>query len=183
MSAFRLRRAWLAKAIAGGAAGGLASGAMGLAVALRGFGDFGPARRVIFAGLFLAFCLLLLAAAATYLAELIGGRPIVRMGPAGLEDRRVSAQPIAWGGIRGVLPVHKGMQLVLVLDVADPGLVAPPRNPLWRLARWSARRLCSPELVVRVTGLDADLFAVTAAIDAGRADARTAPASASAGRS
>lgn len=181
MTAFGLRRAWLAKAIAGATIGGLASGAMALAVALRGFGEFGPAHRVIFAALFLAFGLLLLAAAATYLVELVGGRPIVRVGAAGLEDRRISAEPIAWGRIRGVLPVQKGMQLVLVLDVTDP--VVPPRNPLWRLARWSARRLGSPELAVRVTGLDADLFAVTAAIDAWRADARTAPASASPGRS
>lgn len=166
---FGWRRAWLVKAMATGTVGAAGSGAMGVAILTQGFGDFAPDRRVIFALTFLAFAVLFAGMAVSYLGELLRPRAIVRIDESGLVDRRLSRQPIPWSAIRGVLPVQNGMQLMLALDVADPRAISSPGNPLWRLTRRCARLLGYPELVVRVTGLDADLFAVVSAMDVHRA--------------
>lgn len=164
---FGFRRIWLAKAMATGMLGTAGAGALGIAI-LHGFGTFSPDRRAIFALLFLGFAILLAGMAGSYAGELLWPRPVVRMQSRGLSDRRLSRQPIPWDVIRGVLPLQNGMQLMLALDVADPHAIAAPNNPLWRFTRRCARLLGYPELVVRVTGLDADLFAVMGAMDAHR---------------
>ncbi len=171
---FGWRRAWLLKACSGSLIVASIAAMMAIAIAWQGFGDFGLDRRIIFAAAFVAFAVLLLATAATYVLEALRPRWVVSVGDAGLHDRRVSCLPIRWEVIRAVVPVQHGMQLLLALDVETPRTVPLSTNPVWRLNRLASRLLGNPELTVRVTGLDADLFAVMHAIEARRA-ASSAP--------
>lgn len=164
------RRRWLARAIGIAAAVGMMTLAMAVAIAGYGFGDFGGDRRAILAAMFAAFALLLTAAAITYLVELVRFRWIVRLDDAGLHDRRLSRAAVPWRDIRAAVPVRHGMQWMLALDIADPRGVALPRNPLWQVNRLAARILGNPEMSVRITGLDTDLFAMMQAIETLKGD-------------
>lgn len=163
------QRRWLRRAIIVSAAFGLLAATIAVVVAAYGFGDFGDDRRAIFTAMFGAFAVLLLWAAATYATELIRSDWVVCLDDAGLLDRRLSRVPLPWHDIGGLVPVQHGMQLMLALGVADPRSVPMPRNPLWRINRLAARMLGNPELSVRITGLDIDLFAMMHAIDDRRA--------------
>lgn len=163
------QRLWLIRAIFVSASSGLMAGAMAVMIAFFRFGDFGGDRRLIFAMLFGAFAILLLAASMTYAMEFVGSSWVVRLDESGLLDRRISSAPVEWRDIGVVVPVRHGRQLMLTLGIAEPRSVALPRSPLWRVNRLAARMLGNPELSVRVTGLSTDLFTIMQAIEDHRA--------------
>ncbi|MDB5439596.1 MAG: hypothetical protein JWM33_2023 [Caulobacteraceae bacterium] len=152
------RRAWLVRAVPGAVAIAALSGWMAQQLILGTLGsDLSPSGRFILGAMFLAFTLLLGGAALTYGLSLFDKAAVVRLGPAGLEDRRLSAAPIPWSELIAVTPMLHGGQSMLALSLAKPKAYPLPRNPLWAVNRLSARLLGRPELSLRMTGLDAEL--------------------------
>ena len=160
----RWNRRWLTRTALGSLPMAALTGWFSYAIAFDSLGDLSPSGRWMLAAMFLAFALLFVGTALTYVAALRARTPVLTLDSEGLLDRRLTQQAIPWSAIRGVMPLQRGAQLMLVLDVVEPRQWSMSAHPLWALNRASARLTSSAELAVKVTGLEITLPALLAAI-------------------
>jgi hypothetical protein len=71
------------------------------------------------------------------LSEILFPRPALRVGPRGIEDRRLGGDPIPWSAIREIRKVSgKVGSGMLFVEVPDPGrYVGPSTGILWLIYR------------------------------------------------
>jgi uncharacterized protein YjbI with pentapeptide repeats len=165
-ASFGWKRRWLTIAAPGAALAGAFAGWMGWLIWTDQMGDFELSHKVILTLMMGAFALLLLTAGFTYLLALFDPRPVVILDAAGVHDRRLTDAPVSWSDLRSLGPMQMNGQDMLALEVERPQRYGLSRYPLFAVNRLSARLLRRPELVIRLTGLDADMQGVIDAIQA-----------------
>lgn len=165
-AAFGWKRRWLTMASPGAVLGGAFAASMGWLIWTDQMGDFELSHKLILCVMMGAFALLLLTAGFTYLLALFDPQPVVILDSAGVHDRRLTDAPVNWSDLRSIGPMRVNGQDMLALDVERPQRYGLSRFPLFAVHRLSSRLLRRPELVIRMTGLDADLQGLINAIQA-----------------
>jgi hypothetical protein len=134
------------------------------AMLFHGFGDYSDSHRTILGVMFGAFGLLFVGVALTYARASFDEGAVLSLDKAGVHDRRLTKSPIPWAAVDSVMPIQKGAQMMLALNVEKPSVFGLPANPLWAINRLSARMTGQPELSIKATGLAADINAILHAV-------------------
>lgn len=148
-------RRWISRAAVSSLAMAVLTGWFAYAIGLDGLGvDLSASGRLMLAAMFLTFAALCMGTAVTYGLALAGRGVVLTLDAAGLHDRRLTRRPIPWPAITAVIPLQRGGQLMLALQVEDARKLPGPRHPLWALNRASARLTRGADLAVNVASLD-----------------------------